>query len=1134
MSRKRLKADNAEQLAEIIKAIQRGEEPTQESIRRNTESAPQADSPMSGSEEGDTERLGFAEEDGDGFVIHWPSLKNGTGAAATKKTYGKTEQIEPPEEPFVQEEELQDEEEDDEEDWEGFSPKEFVQDVTDRAQGFLNFIQRKKVPAEGKRDAAGAKDTEQDAAGKQNPAQESLTEDETKRYVPRNVLTTDRTEAQSGNSESAAQQRAFAGVFSQNSDPEKKVQKEEKVGIAGDSADGQKEDSRKAAGDDQTEERSENDWSDPNENSWDEEESEEFGLGLLGRKRVRLTDTMEENERFRPSKWGLRKSEQSDKTDDLEADEAMSAAQDEVKSENILRAGNVSEEKEESEKSTEWESDDAKDGAESETDSAKTKKSRFGGLFARLSVKGKASKKEDALKSEEILESEETSESAETEKQPEAESTLKAEDEAEKSAVKSNEEAEDFNQRQKLEKLLESGRSAEMQELPGEEEKPTNRALPDEKQERRIGSLKESEQESEEEQEKDTEKEKLPQFPKTGDDKKVGMNFLNRLREHGIGGREIGMLVIGMVLAVLIVVLVGKTITGMIEDSNKSENVTADKGLKVLVEEEPTSWSNAYPVKLKFKVSGASITEIRIDGTVCTADDQGIVTYEANNGQLEAEVDTDKSETLKASIEIPMLDGEAPVVHAARKQDQIELTATDARSTVTGIYYAAVDDTAMMNLPEYQKYSGPIAYTESTTYYFYAEDAAGNCSVPVSTNMETAKKLVLEQESIHLYPGGNTELMAEAEPSGALLDNLQYESLNPEILSVSKSGTVTALGEGTGSIKVSADGVEDVVCTVTVSDTKTVTISTLGDCTLGTDSNFSTVNSFNAYDEANGHDYFFKNVKTILEEDDVTFANLEGTFTTSNDRQDKQYAFKGDPDYTEILTDGSVEVVTLANNHSGDYGEQGLTDTEAALKEARIDYCIGDTITVKEVNGVKIAFIGIFVNYGTDDSENQLRSDIENAKKQGAELIITAFHWGSEKATQPDETQRSLAHTAIDCGADLVVGHHPHVLQGIEKYNGKYIAYSLGNFCFGGNSNPSDMDTMIFRQTFTISSDGAADDDDVTVIPCSISSEQGYNNYQPTPAEGEAAASIIAQLNEYSAAYGVTVADDGSVKSDAA
>ena len=985
MSRTKLRADNAEQLAEIIKAIQRGEEPTQESIRRNTESAPLADSPMSGSEKGDTDSTG-SEKDGDtGFAVRWPSVQNAKSDLEETQPQKKAEKSEQPDRPArieQPEEEPQNEEEDEEEDWEGFSPKEFVQDVTARAQGVLGFFKRRKEPAGGKADTA------------------------------------DRLS------------RSDSGL-------EKQTESGSKASAENDSAAVMEDETGKKAGNDWKETTAQRDWPEPGEDSWEEDESD---AELLRRKRVRLTDTMEENERFRPSKWGLRKPSKT--------------------------------------------------------------------------------------------------ETAETEKQPESESTEKSEDEAEKSPEKSEDGPEDFSQSQKPEKLPESGRNAEMKEIPEipeTEETIADGNLPDKMQKRKIGSLQKSEQEPEEGQEETAEKrKKRTPSEKNRDVKGSGMNFRDRLREHGIGGREIGMLVIGVILAVLIVILIGKTIAGMIADSKKSENVTADKGLRVLVEEEPASWSNTYPVKLKFKVSGAAITEIRVNGTACTADDQGIVTYEADSGELEAEVDTDKSQTLKASIEIPMLDGEAPVIHAVRKQDQIELTASDTRSTVTGIYYAAVDDTAIMDLPEYEKYSRPITYAENTMYYFYAEDAAGNCSVPIATNMETATKLVLEQENIHLYPGGSTELMAEAEPSGALLDNLQYESLNPEILSVSKSGTVTALGEGTGSIKVSADGVEDVVCTVTVSDTKTITVSTLGDCTLGTDANFSTANSFNAYDEANGHDYFFKNVKSILEEDDVTFANLEGTFTTSNDRQDKQYAFKGDPDYTEILTDGSVEVVTLANNHSGDYGEQGLADTETALEEAGIDYCIGDTITVKEVNGVKIAFIGIFVNYGTDDSENQLRSDIENAKKQGAELIITAFHWGSEKATQPDETQQSLAHIAIDCGADLVVGHHPHVLQGIEKYNGKYIAYSLGNFCFGGNSNPSDMDTMIFRQTFTISGDGAAEDDDVTVIPCSISSDQGYNNYQPTPAEGEAAASIIARLNEYSAAYGVTVADDGSVSSGTA
>lgn len=1055
MSRTKLRADNAEQLAEIIKAIQRGEEPTQESIQRNTESAPLADSPMSGSEDGDTDSNSSGKEGDTGFAIRWPSLQNtkrDSEEAQPKKKDEKSAQPNPADEIVQPEEEPKDEEEDEEEDWESFSPKEFVQDVTARAQGVLGFFQRRKESEEEKADTA------------------------------------DRIS------------RSDSGL-------EKQTERASKTSTANDSAAVREDETGKKAGNDRRETTAQRDWPEQGEDSWDEDE---FDSGLLGRKRVRLTDTMEENERFRPSKWGLRKSERvDDGSNETEAG---------------LDAEDVSEPEEKAESGTEEVSDEIEDGATAERTSAEPKRPGIGRLFARFSGKGKTEK---------------------TEKQPEPQSEDKAEKtaaefegEEEKSAADSEDEAEDFMQREKLEKLLESGKNAEMKELPGEEEKTTGGNLSDKTQKRRIGSLQKSEQEPEEEQEEPAAgRKKRTLSEKNGKHKKSGIsfrNFQNRLQEHGIGGREIGMIVIGVILAVLIVVLVGKAITGMVADSKKSENVTADKGLRVLVEEEPASWSNTYPVKLKFKVSGAAITGIRINGTACTADDQGIVTYEADSGELEAEVNTDKNQTLKASIEIPMLDGEAPVVHAVRKQDQIELTASDTRSTVTGIYYAAVDDTAMMDLPEYQKYSGPITYAENTMYYFYAEDAAGNCSVPIATNMETATKLVLEQENIHLYPGGSTELMAEAEPSGALLDNLQYESLNPEILSVSKSGTVTALEKGTGSVKVSADGVEDVVCTVTVSDTKTITISTLGDCTLGTDANFSTANSFNAYDEANGHDYFFKNVKSILEEDDVTFANLEGTFTTSNDRQDKQYAFKGDPDYTEILTDGSVEVVTLANNHSGDYGEQGLADTETALEEAGIDYCIGDTITVKEVNGIKIAFIGIFVNYGTDDSENQLRSDIENAKKQGAELIITAFHWGSEKATQPDETQQFLAHTAIDCGADLVVGHHPHVLQGIEKYNGKYIAYSLGNFCFGGNSNPSDMDTMIFRQTFTISGDGAAEDDDVTVIPCRISSDQSYNNYQPTPAEGEAAASIIARLNEYSAAYDVTVADDGSVSSGTA
>ena len=161
----------------------------------------------------------------------------------------------------------------------------------------------------------------------------------------------------------------------------------------------------------------------------------------------------------------------------------------------------------------------------------------------------------------------------------------------------------------------------------------------------------------------------------------------------------------------------------------------------------------------------------------------------------------------------------------------------------------------------------------------------------------------------------------------------------------------------------------------------------------------------------------------------------------------------------------------------------------------------------------------------------ELREAIEEAKAQEARLIVVAFHWGSEKQTQPDSTQQELAHIAVDCGANLVVGHHPHVLQGIEKYNGAYIVYSLGNFCFGGNNAPSDMDTMIFRQTFTVTRDGVLDDDQIEIIPCSISSDPYYNNYQPTPAEGTEAERILGRVNEYSAPFGMSYSLSGETSS---
>ena len=295
-----------------------------------------------------------------------------------------------------------------------------------------------------------------------------------------------------------------------------------------------------------------------------------------------------------------------------------------------------------------------------------------------------------------------------------------------------------------------------------------------------------------------------------------------------------------------------------------------------------------------------------------------------------------------------------------------------------------------------------------------------------------------------------------------------------------------------------------------------LTLSVVGDCTLGTDENFDYDTSLNTYYENYGADYFLANVKSIFSADDLSIANFEGTLTESTEREDKQFAFKAPASYANILTAGSVEAVNTANNHSHDYGEESFNDTLKALDAANIIHFGYDETAVTEVKGIKVGLVGIYELNDHLGREEQLKQNIAKVKQDGAQLIVVIFHWGNEKEEVPDDNQKTLGHLAIDEGADLVCGHHPHVLQGIEEYKGKNIVYSLGNFCFGGHAYPSDMDTMIFQQTFTIDQNGVQKDNVTNVIPCSISSDADYNNYQPTPAEGEEADRIMKKIQERS------------------
>lgn len=342
---------------------------------------------------------------------------------------------------------------------------------------------------------------------------------------------------------------------------------------------------------------------------------------------------------------------------------------------------------------------------------------------------------------------------------------------------------------------------------------------------------------------------------------------------------------------------------------------------------------------------------------------------------------------------------------------------------------------------------------------------------------------------------------------GALLAKGLYKSNKEE--SQSETKTESANKEGQKPEKQETPEVQET----------TITISAAGDCTLGTDEGFNYKRSFKGkYDAVQDPAYFFQNVQPVFAQDDLTIVNMEGTLTEETTREPKQFAFKGDAEYAKILTAGAVETANLANNHSFDYGKKSYEDTITALEAEGISSFGYERTAVMDIKGVKVGLAGVYELAEHIDCKQDLLDNIASLKEQGAQIIIVSFHWGQEKENVPNDVQVELAHTAIDNGADLVLGHHPHVLQGIEEYKGKNIVYSLGNFCFGGNSAPSDMDTMIFQQTFTVK-DGKLQEDNVTnILPCKISSayEEGYNNYQPILAEGEQKEKIFERLSEYS------------------
>ena len=273
-----------------------------------------------------------------------------------------------------------------------------------------------------------------------------------------------------------------------------------------------------------------------------------------------------------------------------------------------------------------------------------------------------------------------------------------------------------------------------------------------------------------------------------------------------------------------------------------------------------------------------------------------------------------------------------------------------------------------------------------------------------------------------------------------------------------------------------------------------------GDCTFGSPP--TSYNSPSGFVQTVGEDYGypFRNVLSYLEEDDLTVINLEGPLTEHTGFVSKQFIFRGPERFTNILTGSSVEAVSIANNHTHDYTQQGYDDTRRALEEAGVPYVEADRGTlVRLENGLTVGLYGM-VYYRYPDAR-ELRDAFQKLREDGADVIVFLPHWGVEESYSLSPAQIQTAHDAIDAGATIVCGSHPHVLQEVEHYGNGIIFYSMGNFSFGGNGKPSDFDTALLRQELLIGKDGTVTLGKTTAIPACISSSPWVNNYQPTPYE---------------------------------
>ena len=299
----------------------------------------------------------------------------------------------------------------------------------------------------------------------------------------------------------------------------------------------------------------------------------------------------------------------------------------------------------------------------------------------------------------------------------------------------------------------------------------------------------------------------------------------------------------------------------------------------------------------------------------------------------------------------------------------------------------------------------------------------------------------------------------------------------------------------------------------------TVTIAAGGDVTWGGDNRWMGYRAFwRIYNRENGDlSFFLRNVRDIFYAADIAVVNLEGTFTYETQfMPDRTWAFRAPPHIARAFTYGAVDIVSIANNHTFDFYEQGFLDTLAALEAENIAYFGNEFNTIIEINGINVGFFGFLMWHDTPEHRANIVAAITDLQERGAQLIIAYHHWGEMAQHRANAVQQALGHFTIESGAHLVLGAHPHRIQGIGMHNDRFIVYSLSDFSFAGHANPPDQDSFIFQQTFTFIDGVLQDDNDIHVIPIFLSNTRGANDFQPTPVHGHHAERIMERLRNFS------------------